>query len=235
MTARAAGLALACLGVAALAGCASSPPQPDPVQLRLDDLDTRLTRIERVVQNRSLQDLANQIEAARADLRSVHNSVDEMRHELDQNRKRERDLYADLDTRLKKLEAQSGGDQAAYQAAFDLLKNSKYDPAIGAFKRFLAEYPKSDYADNAQYWLGETYYVNRDFPAALQAFRAVVRDYGQSRKLPDSMLKIGYCEYELQRFAEARRTLREVVAKFPDTPAGRLAAQRLEKMKTEGR
>ncbi|MDE2306626.1 MAG: hypothetical protein KGL34_13780, partial [Gammaproteobacteria bacterium] len=113
MSARAAGLALAALGVAALAGCATAPPQPDPVQLKLNDLDARLTRIERVVQNRSLLQIANQIEAARADLRSVHDSVDQMRHEIDQNQRRDHDLYADLDARLTKLENRAAAGGAA--------------------------------------------------------------------------------------------------------------------------
>ncbi|MDE2304029.1 MAG: tol-pal system protein YbgF, partial [Gammaproteobacteria bacterium] len=126
-------------------------------------------------------------------------------------------------------------DAQAYQAAFDLLKKNQYDEAIAAFKRFLADHPQSEYADNAQYWLGETYYVNRDFDRALAAFRAVVDVYGQSRKLPDSMLKIGYCEYELKHDAAAKRELRAVVAKFPDTTVARLASQRLQKMRAEGR
>ena len=246
-----------------MSGCASSPPQPDPVQLKLTDLDTRLSRIERVVDNRSLLDLSNQIEQARADLRSVHDRIDQMNHEIEQSRRQNRDLYADLDARVKKLEAAAStpagapaaagtsegaagsdaaagattdaaaADQASYLAALDLLKNGKFDEATAAFKRFLADHPQSDLADNAQYWLGEAYYVNRDFKAALQAFQAVVDNYGQSRKLPDAMLKIGYCDDELHHPELARRILGEVVAKFPGTTSATLAAERLKKMRSE--
>ena len=256
MNGRAAGYAGALLCIAVLSGCATTPPEQDPVQIKLNDLDMRLARIERVVANRSLLDLANQIEAARADLRSVHNSVDQLSHELGQSRKEQRDLYADLDSRLKKVEARAasapqvgadaaapaaaagaeaaaGDDQSAYQAAFALLKDSDYDKAITAFQQFLAAYPNSEYGDNAQYWLGETYYVNRRFTEALSAFEAVRDKYGQSRKLPDAMLKIGYCDYELKQLDKAKAVLTEVVEKFPDTPAGHLAAARLEKMKSE--
>ena len=251
-----------------MSGCATSPPQPDPVQVKLTDLDTRLSRIERVVDNRSLLDLSNQIEQARADLRAVHDRIDQMNHEIEQSRKQNRDLYADLDARVKKLEAAAaapvpapaaaaaggsagadgsdaaagaaaatpgaaGGDQASYLAALDLLKNGKFDEATAAFKQFLAAYPQSDLADNAQYWLGEAYYVNRDFKAALKSFQAVVDVYGQSRKLPDAMLKIGYCDDELHRPQEARRILGEVVAKFPGTSAATLAAERLKQLRSE--
>jgi tol-pal system protein YbgF len=259
------GLSAACLAALAVVGCASTPPEQDPVQIKLNDLDTRLARIERVMANQSLLDLANQNEALRADLRSMHNDVDQLTNSLESGRKQQRDLYADLDRRMKALESRggagsgavagagaasgssdtgaggSGGDSAAgaaddktaYQVAFDLLKNSQYDRAITAFQKFLAAYPTSQLADNAQYWLGEAYYVNKSFPEAQAAFQRVVDKYPQSRKRPDALLKIGYCEYELKQWDQAKGTLTQVTSQFADTPAGHLAQQRLDKMTTE--
>jgi tol-pal system protein YbgF len=249
----------------ALAGCATVPPDQDPVQIKLNELDTRLGRIERVVANQSLLDLSNQVEALRADVRSIHNDVDVLSHNLEQARKQQRDLYADLDQRMKALEVRGGAapaagggnsatagansaagsaagpaqpisdgtDKGAYQAAFDLLKNSQYDSAIAAFQNFLITYPDSSLADNAQYWLGEALYVNKSFPEALASFQRVVDKYPQSRKLPDALLKIGYCEYELKQFSLARDALSQVTAKFADSPAAHLAQQRLDKMAAE--
>jgi tol-pal system protein YbgF len=249
----------------ALGGCASTPPEQDPVQIRLNDLDTRLARIERLMTNQSLLQLANEIEALRADVRGVHNDVDKMANDLELARKRQRDLYADLDQRLKALESRSslqagpapaasvapsmpamqpahlpavlptgdGTDRGNYQAAFVLLKDSHYDQAIAAFGKFLVDFPDSALADNAQYWLGEAYYVNKDFPAALAAFQRVVDKFPQSRKVPDALLKVGYCQYELRQWTQAREVLTEVTAKYADTPAGRLAQQRLEKLEAE--
>jgi len=264
------GLSEACLIALALvtltmAGCASSPEQ-DPVQIKLNDLDTRVARIERVMANQSLLDLANQTEALRSDLRAVHNDIDVLNHNVEAARKQQRDLYADIDRRLKSLESRGGGasaadpgdggagtvgagtgaggaaggaatpgsdDKAAYQAAFDLLKNSQIDRAIPAFQRFLLTFPDSPLAENAQYWLGEAYYVNRSFPEAENAFQRVVDKYPQSRKRPDALLKIGYCRYELQQWNSARQVLSQVATQFSDTPSGHLAQQRLDKMATE--
>ncbi len=86
-----------------MAGCAVSPEE-DPVQIKLNDLDTRLARIERVVANQSSLDLANQNEALRADIRAMHNDVDQLTNSLEASRKQQRDLYADLDRRMKGLE-----------------------------------------------------------------------------------------------------------------------------------
>jgi tol-pal system protein YbgF len=88
-------------------------------------------------------------------------------------------------------------------------------------------------ADNAQYWLGEAYYVNKSFPDALAAFQRVVDKYPDSRKLPDALLKIGYCDYELKQYAAARQALSQVSVNYGDTPPGHLAQQRLDQMVAE--
>jgi tol-pal system protein YbgF len=126
--------------------------------------------------------------------------------------------------------AVSGSDQDNYQAAFDLLKNGQYTQSAEAFRQFLTVFPSSPLADNAQYWLAETYYVQRQFTMALPAFEIVVDDYPNSIKLPDALLKIGFCNYELKQWAPARTALERVVREFPDTTAARLATQRLERM-----
>jgi tol-pal system protein YbgF len=262
--------ALLVLGAACLAwslsGCASTPPDEDPVQIKLKDLDTRLVRIERVMENQSLLQVSNQLEALRSDVRAMHNDVDQLTNALDSGRKQQRDMYADLDQRLKNLEARSGAapaasaapaagaavapaagapaaaaassadsgeDKSSYQAAFNLLKDGQYDRAIVAFQKFLATYPNSSLADNAQYWLGEAYYVNKAYPEAEAAFQRVVDNYPQSRKLGDALLKIGFCRYELKQWQSAREVLGQVIARFTDTPAARLAQQRLDKMSAE--
>jgi tol-pal system protein YbgF len=266
------GLSALCVAALTLGGCASTPPDEDPVQIKLKDLDTRLARIERVMANQSLLDVANQLEALRADVRGMHNDVDQLNNSIEAGRKQQRDLYADLDVRMKKLEsrsaspapagaasaggttspasgsatagsetgasagaatAENGEDKTAYQAAFNLLKDGQYDKAVAAFQKFLATYPDSSLADNGQYWLGEAYYVNRNFPEAQAAFQRVVDKYPQSRKLPDALLKIGYCRYEMKQWESAREVLGQLVARFNDTPAARQAQQRLEKMSAE--
>ena len=233
--------------------------------------DARATGIERSLPRLGVERLridpagrrsgANQIEGS--DVRAMHNDVDQLSNSLESSRKQQRDMYADLDQRLKNLEARggaasaasaapasgsaaaavaaaaaassadSGEDKSGYQAAFNLLKDGQYDRAIVAFQKFLATYPDSSLADNAQYWLGEAYYVNKAYPEAEAAFQRVVDKYPQSRKLGDALLKIGFCRYEMKQWQSAREVLGQVVARFTDTPAARLAQQRLDKMSAE--
>jgi TolA-binding protein len=75
--------------------------------------------------------------------------------------------------------------------------------------------------------------VNRAFPEAQAAFQRVVDKYPQSRKISDALLKIGYCRYEMKQWDSAREVLTQVVTRYADTPAGRLAQQRLDKMAAE--
>jgi tol-pal system protein YbgF len=117
-----------------------------------------------------------------------------------------------------------------YSQAFSALKAGSYSIAITGFKDFLTTYPQSPLAENAQYWLGEAYYVTRSYDDAGTAFRTVLQKYPQSRKAPDAMLKLGFTQYEQKRFADSRKTLEDVTQKFPDSDAARLATDRLKRI-----
>lgn len=124
--------------------------------------------------------------------------------------------------------------RAAYQKAFDTLKEGRYKESITLFKQFLATYPGREYADNAQYWLGEAYHVTKDFAAAREAFRKLIDAYPQSPKLPDAWLKLGLIDYDTQQWASARKVFGEVKTRFPNSKAAAQAENRLQKMKQEG-
>jgi tol-pal system protein YbgF len=237
---------------AMLSGCVTTPPEADPTVQKLSELDSRLLRIERVLANQSLLDLSQRIEAAQAETRVLRGQLDELQHQVGQSQTQQRELYGDVDRRLSALEGNPGAsastatppsglpvpqgdDRANYQAAFDLLKDAKYPEAINAFKQYLSTFPNGPLADNAQYWLGEAHYVTKQYPDALRDFRTVLEKYPESRKIPDALLKIGYCNYELKNWTEARSALGQVVQRFGDTTAARLASQRLAKLDSEGR
>ena len=131
--------------------------------------------------------------------------------------------------------AASAGDggieeQQAYQAAFNLLKAGRYEQATKAFRSFLDQYPDGKYADNAQYWLGETYYVTRKFDEAMAEFRKLLVQHPQSQKLTHAMLKIGYIHDEKGQKDEARQVLNQLIEKYPESTAAGLAQKRLERI-----
>lgn len=236
---------VALLPVLALAG-ALAAPFPAGAAASRSELDERLARVERMVESQALAEIAGQLAALEAELRTLRGSVEELQFALDGARQQQRDQYLDLDRRLQAVEAATqqlaqatvaaGPDpQAEYQASFDLLKEGRYAEAQRGFEGFLAAHPQHDLAANAQYWLAEVHYVERNYEGALLAFERVLTAYPQARKASDALLKAGYCQYEMKRYAIARATLARVTREFPGTPAARDAAQRLDRMAAEGR
>lgn len=122
-------------------------------------------------------------------------------------------------------------EQQAYQDAFNLLKAGRYGEAVEAFTAFLEDYPSGRYGDNAQYWLGEAYYVTRQFEPALTEFRKLVSEYPDSQKMSHGLLKMGYIHHELGRNEEAQRVLSELIERYPNTTAARLARERLQQIR----
>jgi tol-pal system protein YbgF len=121
----------------------------------------------------------------------------------------------------------SSTEQAVYSQSFDALKAGSYSIAITGFKDFLKSYPQSALAENAQYWLGEAYYVNHDYDSAAEAFRAVLKKWPDARKAPDALLKLGFTQYEQKQYGAARTTLTAVTQKYPGTDSAKLAADKL--------
>jgi tol-pal system protein YbgF len=243
-------LLLLAVAVLPLGGCAVAP-ENDPVQIRLRDLDERVQRVERVLTNQSLLDLAKRIDALQADIRNIRGEVELLQNSSEGGKNQSRALYGDLEKRLAALETLggvgqggmppagapptgaapvAGGEQPSYDAAFNALKGSDYPKAISGFRNFVATYPSSPLASNAQYWLGEAYYVTRDYPSAITAFQKVTQEWPDSRKVPDALVKIGFTQAALGKNGDARVTLEEVVQRFPGSEAATLASERLKRL-----
>lgn len=236
-------------GMLVLGGCAVSPEE-DPVMIRMNDIDARLQRLERALMN---QDLAQRMERLQTDLRTLRGDVEVLQNQSEGGKNQARSLYGDLEKRLAALETLGGvgapgmgamppagaaaaaGEQASYDMAFNALKGADYPKAIQNFKGFLTTFPSSPLASNAQYWLGEAYYVTREYDEAILAFRKVTTDWPDSRKAPDALVKVGFTQAAMGRTADARATLEDVTRRFPGTEAATLASDRLKRMPAGGR
>lgn len=225
-------------------------------------------------QNQALMEVLTRLQQLQEEVREMRGELEVQSHAIENLNQRQRDLYLDVDRRLRRVEtggqiaapsvapgaaaptdppttpptasapgstapgaasADPAQERTAYQLAFNLLKEGRYQRAIGQFQGFLAQYPNGTYADNAQYWLGEANYVTRDFSQAITEFRKVLTTFPDSPKSADALLKIGYAQYELQQWQDARATLTEIGQRYPQSTAARLAENRLQRMKSEGR
>ena len=247
------------LGVTAviLGGCALfEPPSEDPMLARIELLEQRLENLERLLDNQSLVTLTQQVDGLERRSDQLQGETETLRHEAGETADRQRLLYADLDARIQSLESslQAGGssvldggrlspgqlpipqgsDRDNYQVALELLREERYDMAATAFQQFLVAFPDSELADNAQYWLAESWYASDRFEQALSDFEVVITRYPRSRKVPDALLKMGYCNYSLQRWDAAREIFARVQQDHENTTAARLAGQYLQRMDSEG-
>ncbi|NVZ82725.1 tol-pal system protein YbgF [Pseudomonas yamanorum] len=117
-----------------------------------------------------------------------------------------------------------------YDAAFDLIKAKDFDKASQAFTAFLRKYPNSQYAGNAQYWLGEVNLAKGDLQGAGQAFAKVSQLYPKHAKVPDSLYKLADVERRLGHTDKVKGILQQVVAQYPGTSAAQLAQRDLQRM-----
>jgi tol-pal system protein YbgF len=119
-------------------------------------------------------------------------------------------------------------EQISYLAAYELVKNKRYDEAVNAMQAFSKKYPQGGYTANAEYWLGELYMVKKLYSQAVEHFDVVLKKFPSSSKSAASLLKTGYAYAALGNNIEARKRLQEVVKNYPGTPTAQLANLKLE-------
>ena len=124
--------------------------------------------------------------------------------------------------------AMAGMDErSAYAFAFDALKSGDYVESSRRFRDFLAAFPGGQYAPNALYWLGESYYVTQNYALAADQFRALLAQYPTHDKASGALLKLGLSQFGDGQVREAQATLEQVIGRYPNTDAARIAGDRL--------
>jgi len=131
--------------------------------------------------------------------------------------------------------AMAGMDErGAYTHAFEALKGGDYAESARRFRDFIAAHPGGQYAPNALYWLGESYYVTQNYALAGEQFRSLLDRYPTHDKAPGALLKLGLAQYGLKDYAGADATLHQVVQRYPGSDVARTADDRLRAMQISG-
>lgn len=211
-------------------------------------LEKRLTDLENADKARTVE-LLSQIGHLNDEVATLRGQLELNSHQLAQAQQRQRDLYADLDGRLRKLEAgpapaaaQPGGDVGmgdpvpapdneaelkSYESAHELFKNGQYKEAADAFGKFLSDYPSGKYAPNALYWLGYTQFSLKDYKASMASQQKLIQQYPDNHKVPDAMYNIANNQIQLSDFDGAKQTLRKLLSDHPTSEVAPLAKKRL--------
>jgi tol-pal system protein YbgF len=222
------------------------------VQENQRSLDERLTKIEGTVtaaaDRSAILDISSQLEALRGDMARMRGQLEVLANQSEVADRRQKDLYLDIDTRLRKLE-QAREQQAAappekpaaaaadgetpqaetkaYQAALDQFKLGNYALAVAAMQGFMVTYPNSKLAPNAQYWIGMAHSGNRNYKDAIAAQRKLLAAWPDSEKAPDALLSIASAQETMGDRKNAQKTLEELISRYPQSSSAAAAKQRL--------
>ena len=121
--------------------------------------------------------------------------------------------------------------EAAYNACYKTFKEGQYVKAREEFVKFLKQHPKTAYSDNAQFWIGETWYVEEKYERAIVEYEKVVKDYPSGDKVPYALLKQGMAFQKLGDKASARIVYNQIIKKYPNTNQARVAKAKLSELK----
>lgn len=117
-----------------------------------------------------------------------------------------------------------------YQQAFEAFRNGQVAEAITQFNTLLAQDPKNIYANNAQFWLGKAYRVNKDSASAKKAFNTLLEKYPTSQKVPEALVDLSNIEIEQRNPAKAKEYLTRVITDFPTSKSAEVAAKKLQQL-----
>lgn len=213
------------------------------LRVKVDNMARELgARIDAKSDKTAALEMVNRNEEIMAEIAKLRGQLEVLSNEIATSQKRQKDFYADLDARVRKLEprqvtidgqeaAVAPDEQTTYEAAMATFKTGDYARAATQLGEFVRRYPSSGYASNAQYWLGNAYYAQRDCKRAIAAQQVVASTYADSAKAPDAMLNIGTCYAELKDKKSAAKALRDLIAKYPDSAAAQTARERLPSLK----
>jgi tol-pal system protein YbgF len=195
---------------------------------------------------RAMIDLANQIDSLKADIARLRGQIEVLLNDADASTKRQKDLYVDLDNRLRAIEKPSSGDAGdpakgggtldpaeskVYESALNQFKIGNYQGAIAGFQTFIQTWPSSLNAPSAQYWIGNAWFALRDYKAAIAAQQKLIAAWPDSAKAPDAMLNLASSQLEMGDGKAAKRSLEGLLSRYPTSAAAETAKQRLARMK----
>ncbi len=237
--------------IAALGASQAQAGMFDDDEARRQIADQRIKTEARFDQQARAQlELSSLIQRQADEIARLRGQIETLTYELETAKKRQQDFYLDLDTRLRKFESgapaptaavdganpansKPAGDPAKesqdYETALNQFKAAKYKEAAAGFGAFVQKFPDSSLAPNAQYWLGNAWYAQRDCKKAIDAQSVVTSRYADSPKAADAWIAIATCQLDMGKAAEAKKALETVVAKYPNTPAADTARERLKK------
>jgi tol-pal system protein YbgF len=127
--------------------------------------------------------------------------------------------------------AQDSGEKFLYDSSLAQYNEKQYSEAMSGFKGFLEQYPKSDLADNAQFWIGECFMSLNQYEDAIVAFQEVIEKYPKGNKVPNAMLRQAIAFLEINDKKASKALLSQLIKKYPKSSEAKVAKKKLDTIK----
>jgi tol-pal system protein YbgF len=189
--------------------------QNQATQASLDAIRKSITALETKVNSQGLMDLLSQVETLNQELSRIKGELEVAQHFLEVSQERQKELYADTDGRLRKLEAAANAAANTTQApqSNEHTSNSAAQSTPASPEAATAEEAENKALDNAQLILKAGKYKE-----AFEAFDKFIQSYSNSKQLPTAQYGLGYSQFSLKNYKAAMATQQKLVAQFPDSP-----------------
>lgn len=245
---------LACLFVtplhAALFEDTDARKKLQEMQLKEIELETRIVNLEAVIKSGSLNDMLNQIELLKQDVSKLRGDIETLRHLNATVEQRQKDLYQDLDGRLRRIEEKSTAgslstpnkvaespltpeikapsDQEVYDQANVLLDGLKNKEAFQAFTDFIKQFPNSALLPDAKYALANAQFNLKNYKATIGTYQKLLDQHPDFEKNPEALLGLANAQIQLALIPEAKKSLKDLIKKYPKSDVIQNAQKRLK-------
>jgi tol-pal system protein YbgF len=118
-----------------------------------------------------------------------------------------------------------------YNGAYSKLSKGDFKASREEFKKFLELFPQTEYSDNAQFWIGESYYREKRYEEAIIEFEEVIKEYPQGNKVPDAQLKQAFSFIALNDNNSAKLLLGKIIKQYPDSDQAAIAQAKIKSLK----
>jgi tol-pal system protein YbgF len=198
-------------------GCSTLSPSEDPVALRMQDLEARVIRMERVLENQSLVELSSEVERLRAETTALRGEIETLRYETEQSDSRQRELYVDVDRRLQSLE--SSGARAFEPPPSTPAFGAPAGGAAGAGAAVGSSVapPRPTGSDQQNYQAAFDLISARKYEEAGAAFERFLQQFPTSPLADNAQYWLAETHYVRGQFAEALPAFRKVIEQYPQS------------------
>jgi len=223
--------------------------QLEKSNVRLEEARNKLEEANKQ-QTGTMLDLLAQIESLNQELRKLHGQNEELVHNLQDAKNRQKDFYVDLDARMRHFEAaeaatqtsQKGEDKSvvedmaaveksAYEVVYAHYKAANYHKVLEASREYLKKFPESGNVPNVHYLMGDAYFSLDDFKKSIASYQVIITKYETNAQVPDAWLNIAACQQQLKELSAARKSLKLLISKYPTSKAAKKAKKRLASLK----